>query len=151
MTSIDEARLTFRTSLLAPPARVFAALTRAEHLSRWFCDEAESDPRAGGRVLFRWRRPDSSEHPFVGEWGAFEPSSRCAFSGGHPGYPDGYAGRIEFVLEAAGTGTRLITTHTLPARVDYSPVFQTYTLAWPRALDRLAEYLTPLEGPGAKP
>ena len=149
MTAVEEALLRFHASLLAPPARVFEALTRAEHLSRWFCDEAESDPRAGGRVVFRWRRPESSEHPFAGEWSVFEPVARCGFTGGHPGYPDGNAGRIEFVLEPSGTGTTLIATHALPARVEYATVAQTYTLAWPRALGRLADYLEPRERTGA--
>jgi uncharacterized protein YndB with AHSA1/START domain len=140
---IPDVELIFRTALAAPPDRVFTALTRAEHIARWFCDEAQSDPREDGKVLMRWKRPGSSEQPFEGRWLAFDGPRSCAFAGGQPGHPDGYAGRIDWTLESSDGGTRLVTRHAMPARMDYAPLAALYALAWPRALDRLVEYLTP--------
>jgi uncharacterized protein YndB with AHSA1/START domain len=140
---IPDLELEFRRTLAAPDERVFAALTRGEHLARWFCDEAQSDPRAGGKVVMRWRRPGSSEQPFAGEWVAFDAPRSCAFAGGQPGHPDGYAGRIDWTLESANGGTRLVTRHRMPPIMEYASLAKLYALAWPRALDRLVQYLTP--------
>ena len=138
---VPDVELEFHTLLAAPAGRVFAALTAAEHLVHWFCDEAESDPRHGGRVSMRWRGPESSEHPFTGEWVAFDAPRACGFAGGQPGHPDGYAGRVDWALEPADGGTRLVTRHRLPPRIEYAPLVRTYAGAWPRALERLANYL----------
>jgi len=141
--------LEFRTELAAPPEHVFAALTEGPHLSRWFCDEAESDAAAGGRLILKWSRPGSSSQAFEGRWVVFRPPLSCAYDGGHSGYPDGYAGRAGFELAPLGTGTVLITRHRLPARPDYVEVATVYRGAWPRALERLASYLD--RGAGRQP
>ncbi|MGH7731358.1 MAG: SRPBCC family protein [Candidatus Eiseniibacteriota bacterium] len=133
--------LEFRTEIAAPPGRVFAALTEAEDLVRWFCDEAESQPAPGGRLTLRWVRPGPSPVPFEGRWVVFEAPSSCAYDGGHAGYPDSYAGRVGFEVAPGGPGTVLITRHRLPHRLDYEPIAEAYRQAWPRALARLSEYL----------
>ena len=46
--------------LLAPPARVWAALTEKTHLQQWCCDQAEVDLRAGGHYRL------SGDHAFHG-------------------------------------------------------------------------------------
>jgi uncharacterized protein YndB with AHSA1/START domain len=133
--------LEFRTELGAPPEHVFAALTEGPRLARWFCDEAESTPSAGGRLTLRWNRPGASAQAFEGRWVVFEKPMSCAYDGGHSGYPDGYAGRVGFELAAGGPGTVLITRHRLPQRLDYEPIAESYRGAWPRALARLGGYL----------
>lgn len=143
LPKIHDVELEFRRSLPAPPERVFAALTRPEHIARWFCDVAESDPREGGRLVLTWKRPGSSDQPFTGTWVAFDPARTCAFEGGQSGHPDGYAGHVDWMLESAEGGTRLVTVHRMPPRMEYAPLAALYALAWPRALDRLVEYLTP--------
>jgi uncharacterized protein YndB with AHSA1/START domain len=140
---VPDVELEFHTTLSAPPERVFAALTRAEHMAHWFSDEAESDPREGGRIVLTWRRPGSSAEPYAGTWVAFEVPRACAMAGGQPGHPDGYAGRIDWTIEPDNGGTRLVTRHRMPPRMEYAPLAALYALAWPRALDRLVAYLTP--------
>ena len=45
----------------APPARVWTALTEAEHLARWFGDAgAEVDLRPGGRLVCSWKKHGTS-------------------------------------------------------------------------------------------
>jgi uncharacterized protein YndB with AHSA1/START domain len=38
----------------APPERVWAIVTEAQHLAGWFSDEAEIDLRPGGAMLVTW-------------------------------------------------------------------------------------------------
>lgn len=133
--------LEFRTEIGALPERVFAALTEGTHLARWFCDQAESVPAAGGRLTLHWNRPGASAQPFEGRWVVYQKPMSCAYEGGHSGYPDGYAGRAGFELAPFGAGAVLITRHRLPARPDYEPIAAVYRAAWPRALARLVEYL----------
>lgn len=140
---ICDVELKFRTVLAAPPERVFAALTRAEHLAHWLCDAATSEPREGGKLVLTWRRPGASPEPFVAEWSGFEAPGRCGFSGGQPEYPNGNGGRVEWTLEGADGGTLLRTRHSMPPSIDYAPLAQRFAHAWPRALDQLVEYLTP--------
>ena len=135
--------LEFDATLAAPPARVFSALTEATHLARWFSDSAESVTRLGGRLLLEWEAPDPAALPFEGHWTSIDPVRHCAYEGGHAGYPDGYAGLVEFSLKPEGRGTQLLVRHTLPDRKDYAPFIARYRGAWPRALERLSSYLTP--------
>jgi len=143
--------LEFRNELPVARERVFAALTEGDHLARWFCDAATSLPAPGGRLTAHWTRPDSTPQPFEGRWVVFQPPVACAYEGGHEGYPDGYAGRVGFELQARGEGTVLITRHRLPARPDYEAILARYREAWPRALARLAAYLDPAAGSPAEP
>ncbi len=133
--------LEFALDLAVPRARVWSALTEARHLERWFCDFAESEPRPGGRLLMGWTRPCSSPEPYEATWVAFDPPHACAHEGGHSGYPDDYAGRIEMELVPLGDGTRLTVRHAFPPRREYERFVETYHLAWPKALARLELHL----------
>jgi uncharacterized protein YndB with AHSA1/START domain len=135
--------LEFVTELAAPQSRVFASLTEARHLERWFCDRATSDPQDGGALMLAWTGPHASAEPFRGRWIAWDPPRRCGYQGGHSGYPDGDAGTVVFALEPHGPGTRLTTQHRFPEHPDFAPIRDRYRDAWPRALGRLTAYLTP--------
>ena len=45
----------------APPERVWAIVTEAQHLAGWFSDEAEIDLRPGGAMLLTWHGHGSYE------------------------------------------------------------------------------------------
>jgi uncharacterized protein YndB with AHSA1/START domain len=143
--------LEFRAALSAPAARVFAALTESGLLTRWFCDRAESEPRAGGRIVLTWSRAGQGAESFVGEWSAFEPFRACAYAGGHAGYPDGNAGLVEFSLEPRGSLTALTVRHTFPSRPGYETIAPKYGSAWPRALARLEALLSIPSTPEPRP
>ena len=54
----------------------------------------------------------------------------------------GWTGEARVQIAPLGSGSVLITRHRMPARLDYEPTVASYRTAWPRALSRLAAYLT---------
>lgn len=108
-----EVRVHREVLLPTVPDRVWSALTRAGELSAWFgADVVDLDPRPGGLVGFRW--PDGWERGAVVE--EAEDRHRLVFRWlPFARTPEGEArlvasGRVEFVLEDAGEGTRLSVT-----------------------------------------
>jgi uncharacterized protein YndB with AHSA1/START domain len=96
-----------REMLLAHPIeRVWAALTTAEGLSRWFGSVAEIDLRPGGRAFFRW---DDLDDESVATVVVVDPPHRFAFTWDIQGLPQGGAPQtlVEFTLEPVAEGTRL--------------------------------------------
>jgi GTPase len=139
----DTHTMWFESTIPAEPERVFRAISEGHHLAHWFCDEARSDAAAGGTLTLRWTGPHATAEPFEGRWVRWQPPHACAFAGGHAGYPDGDAGCVEFTLEPRDGQTLLIVRHDMPATPAHAPWIETYRGAWPRALERLVEYVTP--------
>ena len=133
--------LEFEAAFTVPPERVFAALTEAHHLVRWLCDACESEPRVNGRLRMRWTKPDSSRESFEARWVELSPPWRAGFQGGHAGYPGGDAGSVWYELATGPGATELRVRHELPARGDYAALITPWREAWPRALERLGQYL----------
>jgi uncharacterized protein YndB with AHSA1/START domain len=50
-----------RVLIQASPETVFGALTDAKELERWFCDRADSDPRAGGELKAQWHAGNAGQ------------------------------------------------------------------------------------------
>ncbi|GAA2605430.1 SRPBCC domain-containing protein [Actinomadura fulvescens] len=90
--------------LAHPIERVWAALTTAEGLARWFASVVEIDLRPGGRAFFRWDDDES-----VATVAIVEPPHRFAFRWAIEGLPQEDALRtlVEFTLEPVAEGTRL--------------------------------------------
>lgn len=141
--SLAVASLEFTQSLAAPIERAFAALTEGPHLERWFCDACESAARPGGALIMHWRGAGASPLAFVARWTRFEPPAHCSYRGGHAGYPGGDASLVDLTLAPLAEGARLTVCHALPDMPEYEPFAATFRTAWPRALARLAAYLTP--------
>ena len=98
------------TVIAAPVERVWALLTEAEHLGRWFGDAgAELDLRPGGALSLNWERYGTvrgrvvdveAPRRFSYRWSVL----REAFDS-EP--VEGNSTLVEFTLEAEGDGTRL--------------------------------------------
>lgn len=70
----------------APPALVFAAWTRVEHLCHWLCPKdftvlfAEVDLRPGGKWRSGMKAPDGEEYFMGGTYRTIEPPNRLVFT-----------------------------------------------------------------------
>jgi uncharacterized protein YndB with AHSA1/START domain len=98
------------TTIAAPVERVWAVLTQAEHVGRWFGDAgAEIDLRPGGEMVVRWAEYGVGRMRVVD----VEPPRRFSYRwapirehwGEEPA--EGNATLVEFTLDADGDGTRL--------------------------------------------
>jgi uncharacterized protein YndB with AHSA1/START domain len=89
-----------------PIERVWAALTTAEGLSRWFGSVAEIDLRPGGRAFFRW---DDLDEESVATIVVVDPPHRFAFRWAIEDLPEDDAPQtlVDFTLEPVPGGTRL--------------------------------------------
>ena len=98
------------TVIAAPVDRVWALLTEAEHLGRWFGDSgAEIDLRPGGALSLSWERYGTVRGRVVDVDAPGRFSYRWAVLreqfGSEP--IEGNSTLVEFTLEAEGEGTRL--------------------------------------------
>jgi uncharacterized protein YndB with AHSA1/START domain len=53
-SSTDTHRITVERTVNAAPADVYRAFIAPQALRNWFCDAAQVDPRAGGRIYLAW-------------------------------------------------------------------------------------------------
>jgi uncharacterized protein YndB with AHSA1/START domain len=98
------------TKIEAPVERVWALLTEAEHVGRWFSDAgAEIDLRPGGAMVLRWEEHGTGRARIVD----VEPHRRFSYRwapirehwGEDPNERNSTL--VEFTLAADGDGTRL--------------------------------------------
>ncbi|MDQ3410708.1 MAG: SRPBCC family protein [Chloroflexota bacterium] len=132
--------------LRAPRERVWAALTEAAELSRWFGDTAEIDLRPGGELVLGWE-----EHG-VGRCRieVVEPPRRFAYRWHAPGADEdapieaGPNTLVEFTLDEVPEGTRLTLIESgfasLPSDIA-AKAFEDNTGGWASELGELAAYI----------
>jgi uncharacterized protein YndB with AHSA1/START domain len=111
------------TLIAAPVERVWALLTEAEHVGRWFCDDgAEIDLRPGGEMVMRWAEHGIGKARIVDVEPPRRFSYRWAAIREHWGEdPDeGNATLVEFTLDREGDGTRLRVVESGFDRLDGS-------------------------------
>jgi uncharacterized protein YndB with AHSA1/START domain len=93
---------------VAPPARVFAALTDAKQIPKWFAAKATVTPRKGGRYRLSW----GAAYTMRGKVLDIQPSKMLRLA-----WVDRLDGGKEFATEARfelakhGRGTKLTVTH----------------------------------------
>jgi uncharacterized protein YndB with AHSA1/START domain len=128
----------------APQERVWAVLTEADHVARWFGDSAEVDLRPGGKMIFGWKE-HGNHHARVER---VEPpgffSYRWARSAGIEPAP-GNSTLVEFTLIPEGSATRLRVVETGFASLDGSEedrgtAVKQNTEGWISELGELQEY-----------
>ena len=87
-----------------PREEVWEALTDPERLEDWFANDVDLDLRPGGGASFRWSNGEE-RHATVTE---VDPGRRLAFD-----WED--EGTVEFTLDDAADGTRLVVVESSPA------------------------------------
>jgi uncharacterized protein YndB with AHSA1/START domain len=135
-------RIERTVEIARPPATVWAALTTAEGLDRWFGNQATIDLRPGGSAQMTWgsgqtadMRVERVEEPTV-----------FGFTWHIYGLPDDDPRRtyVEFTLEPTGAGTRLTVVETGFAQLPedaYRKAYDGNTQGWASELGELVEYL----------
>jgi uncharacterized protein YndB with AHSA1/START domain len=111
-------RIEREITINAPPERVWAVLTEADHVAQWFGDVAEVDLRPGGKLVFGWTKHWGNHHAFVER---VEPPGFFSYRWARPAGELPVAGNstlVEFTLTPEGTGTRLRVVETGFADLD---------------------------------
>jgi uncharacterized protein YndB with AHSA1/START domain len=117
------------------PEAVFDYWTKPELITRWWPQEAEIEPRVGGRYHLGW--PGMKWH-LRGVYTAFEPGSRLAFTWNWDHEPDSPERSVAITLESKGEGTRLTATHGTYANTDSDrEVRQSHLEGWTHFLSQL--------------
>jgi len=131
--------LTRQIEIRASRERVWAALTEADQLLRWFpTHEAYVDLRVGGAMRFAW---DQSVDEAVID--VLEPPSRLTFRWRPAGINRPYT-TVTFVLEQEGDLTRVTLTEsgfaTLPDQI-YEQSYEGNAKGWAEELEELRAFL----------
>ena len=136
------------TFIAAPVERVWALITEAEHLGRWFGDAgAEIDLRPGGAMAISWDRPG----PCRGRVVDVEPHTRFSYRWApfkDPGGEEPVEGNstlVEFTLRSEGDGTRLRVVESGFASLDTTEAqraenHEGNTAGWEYETGELREY-----------
>jgi uncharacterized protein YndB with AHSA1/START domain len=147
---MNDDRIEREVRIQAPPERVWAALTEAEHLGRWFGDAgAEVELRPGGRMTVTWLQHGTARalieeldppRRFVFRW-ALRPDEDPA---------PGNSTRVEFTItpEEEGRAARLRVVESGFAALavpeeDRARHLRDNTAGWAAELAELASYLAP--------
>lgn len=134
----------------APRGLVFEAITRPEHLARWWGPRrttlvtCEVDLRVGGAYRFVLRTPDGHEAPFSGTYREIAPPSRLVFTERFE-LVDAPPSVVTVELTEVGVQTRLVLTSTFDSVALRDTVLATGMRAGAEeSHDRLGELLDEL-------
>ena len=151
MTDPAEREFEMIRTLSAPVALVFAALTEAEHLGRWWGPEgfgvasASSEARPGGAFSIVMRAPDGSETPVDGTYVEFDPPRHLVATTTAVA-PDGtelVASTVTIDLTPRGEGTDLrLRARGVALVPDAAPMLGGMELGWVQSLRCLDDHLT---------
>jgi len=135
------------TVIAAPVERVWALLTEAEHLGRWFGDAgAEVELRPGGALTLTWEQYGTVHGRVVDVEAPRRFSYRWAVLRESQSEPvEGNSTLVEFTLEAEGDGTRLRVVESGFDTLFADPEkraqrYEDNTKGWGSELAELADY-----------
>jgi uncharacterized protein YndB with AHSA1/START domain len=112
LTKPSDRDLVIRRTFNAPRARVWEAMTRPEHVRRWYGPRAlemtvcEIDLRPGGAWRYVLLAPDGSEHGFTGVYQELDPPARLVSTEGYEQMP-GHEYLVTVTLDEQGGKTTL--------------------------------------------
>lgn len=139
--------LTIVRRIKAPPAEVWAAITRPELMMQWWGPDAGptlsvvADVRPGGRFSVVFRLMNGEEHNPTGIYQEVVPEKRLVFTWDLPGAAEPPS-LVTFQLEAIDGGTLLTLIHE---RLPDEPTRVSHEEGWNGLLDKLPAFL------GARP
>jgi uncharacterized protein YndB with AHSA1/START domain len=137
------ASLTLVRRLKAPPARVWAAITRPEQMLQWWGPDAgptlkvDADVRPGGRFSVVFRMLDGQEYNPTGVYREVRPEHTLAFTWDLPGAPEPET-LVTFRLRPIPDGTELTLTHE---RLPDAAACAAHERGWAGLLDKLCDFL----------
>lgn len=135
--------LTLVRRINAPPARVWAAITRPDLMLQWWGPDAGptlsvvADVRPGGRFSVVFRLLSGEEHNPTGIYQEVVPEERLAFTWDLPGTPEPPS-LVTFRLESFEGGTLLTLSH---ARLPDEAARASHEKGWNGLLDKLPLFL----------
>jgi len=133
----------------APVEVVWEVVTRPEHVSKWWSDQAEIDVRPGGVGVLTFTLRATHQRatvPIAVE--ALEPLHRFAFRWMHPAGVEARPGNsvlVEFTLAPEGEGTRLRVAESGIVAMEWpeeekSSYVDSHGQGWDRHLPNLRDY-----------
>jgi uncharacterized protein YndB with AHSA1/START domain len=145
VTVPSEREIVITRSFAAPPAIVFEAWTRAEHVTHWWDPSrvplaaCEIDLRPGGAFRFVHARQGGPGHAFAGVYREIVPPSRLVFTTPAPSGTDS-TGTLVFTAHA--DMTLLTMTIACASRADRDALLaMRVDVGTTRSLENLADYL----------
>src|SRR4051794_35268003 len=127
----------------APPAKVWAAITQADLMLRWWGPDAGptlsvvADVRPGGRFSVVFRLLNGDEHNPTGIYREVVPEKTLAFSWDFPGTQEPES-LVTFRLEPFDGGTVLTLTHE---HLPHEAARKSHEQGWNGLLDKLPVFL----------
>jgi uncharacterized protein YndB with AHSA1/START domain len=126
----------------APPARVWAAITRPDLMTQWWGPDAgptlraDADVRPGGRFSIVFRLLNGDEHNSTGVYREVIPDTKLVFTWEWPGSPEKES-LVTFLLKQVDGGTELTLTHE---RLPDEEARVSHELGWSGLLDKLITF-----------
>ena len=135
--------LTIKRRLKAPPAKVYAAWTDPEKMTRWMgpgeikTARAESDTRVGGRYRVVMRTADGEEHDVSGVYREVVANEKLVFTWAWKTTPERES-LVTVLLKPDGAGTLLTLTHE---QFFDEQARNNHEKGWTGSLDKLEKFL----------
>jgi uncharacterized protein YndB with AHSA1/START domain len=142
-SAVLQPSLTLKRRLKAPPAKVFAAWTDPEKMTRWMgpgeikAMRAESDTRVGGRYRFVMQAPNGEEYDVGGVYREVVTNEKLVFTWAWKSAPERES-LVTLLLKPDGDGTLLTLTHEQFADEESR---DGHEQGWNSALDKLEKFI----------
>ena len=135
--------LTLKRRLNAPPEKVYAALTDAEKVLKWFgpdsgpVTQAATDVRVGGRYAVTFSTEDGEVHHVSGIYREVVPNRKLVFTWAWRTMPERES-LVTVLIKPDGTGSILTLVHE---QFFDEPARDRHREGWTGCLDKLESYL----------
>jgi uncharacterized protein YndB with AHSA1/START domain len=142
-SAVLQPSLTLKRRLKASPAKVFAAWTDPEKMTRWMgpgeikAMRAESDTRVGGRYRFVMQAPNGEEYDVGGVYREVVTNEKLVFTWAWKSAPERES-LVTLLLKPDGDGTLLTLTHEQFADEESR---DGHEQGWNSALDKLEKFI----------